>query len=256
MRKTFEFMAFEEFSKRWNPALCDESHVSRSSAFVDTPQVLRDAGHINRDDGTMMMKHWKLGVLYCQTHPNQSDPLCLMVFGSSVPLKSLNCLRLIWQTCPVSSNSCDESFLCALHNIHDFALDLFIRLQPIQVLFRSQRARHHLLMEGLPFSDIPSTPMSCADLDQYQFPFPAEGPSQQGGMASTSAPAQMMGGMANGGLQPVPTQAMGVVSSGNDEPIRLAMGMERGDPSTQYIKRLPPPDPRFHPKVWAMLLLG
>jgi hypothetical protein len=181
----------------------------------------------------------------------------------------------------VPSKSCDESFLCALHNIHDFAFDLFIRLrnlQPIQVLFRSQRARHHLIMEGLPLADIPSTPMSCADPDQYQFPFPAEGPSQ-GGMVSTSAtPAQMMGGMANGGLQPVP-QAMGVVCSGPAKPIYVAMGLERGediasadncgvrleatavrelpfDPSTQYIRALDAPDGHFHPEVWATLLLG
>lgn len=130
-------------------------------------------------------------------------------------------------------------------------------------------------MEGLPLADIPSTPMSCADPDQYQFPFPAEGPSQ-GGMVSTSAtPAQMMGGMANGGLQPVP-QAMGVVCSGPAKPIYVAMGLERGediasadncgvrleatavrelpfDPSTQYIRALDAPDGHFHPEVWATL---
>ena len=51
-------------------------------------------------------------------------------------------------------------------------------------------------MEGLPLSEIPRTPMSCADLEQYQFPFlpEAEGmPSQLGGMASSSATPQMIG---------------------------------------------------------------
>jgi len=55
IRKTFEFTTFEEFFKRSlnvlymanltdvNPPLCDETHVSRSSAFVETPQALRDA---------------------------------------------------------------------------------------------------------------------------------------------------------------------------------------------------------------------
>lgn len=111
--------------------------------------------------------------------------------------------------------------------------------------------------------------MSCADPDQYQFPFPAEGPSQ-GGMV-TSAPAQM-GGMA-GGLQPA--QAMGVVC-GPAKPIYVAMGLERGediasadncgvrleatavrelpfDPSTQHIRELEVPDGHFHPEVWATL---
>ena len=89
-------------------------------------------------------------------------------------------------------------------------------------------------MEGLPLSEIPRTPMSCADLEQYQFPFlpEAEGmPSQLGGMASSSATPQMIGARAHGGLQLVPTQTLGVMSSGRcpTKPIYVAMGLERGE---------------------------